>query len=156
MSNFVLKILCMTLVFSVVCVSSDDGLPKLKKSFMIVKSTTSYPEAKEFAIDFSQRSGITLSLKSLQPHEHIGVTHTPKQCSSWGYSYPCYVARGRYDDGHYVSIEFSDAYEGFAKGYYVVMAVSDEKISQTLLEKIQKIVPDAYIKGASVYMGCIH
>ena len=45
-------------------------------------------------------------------------------CEENGWDYPCYVARGRYDDGAYLSVEPSAAYDGLKAGYFVVIAAS--------------------------------
>ena len=58
-------------------------------------------------------------------------------------------------DGVYVSIEYSDTYGGFAKGYYLVMIASG-KYAKLVLDDVKKHVSDAYVKRSSVYMGCMH
>ena len=71
----------------------------------------------------------------------------------------CYLARGRWDDGVYVSIEFSNAYDSFSKGYFIVMAGSSFKNDPVLtktLNKAKEKYPDAYIKASKVYMCCMH
>ena len=71
----------------------------------------------------------------------------------------CYVARGRFDDGEYISIEYSSAYEAFAAGYYVVLAASGFKGNGAIhatLDRVRLKYPDAYIKTSRVYLCCFH
>ena len=128
----------------------------VSKSFLIVKSTKSYIEAKNFAQNLAKKSDIKLDLRGLDYNKEIMLTYTDTECNKNNFGYPCYVARGRYDNGVYLSVESSDAYEGFTKGYYIVVAASMEKIDKSLLYRMKRYVPDAYVKHTSVYMGCIH
>ncbi len=139
--------------------SGDSGIdsPYVKNYFLIALSTKSYKEAKGFADKLSDQSGIELNLRGLQAHSKISLSYSQEQCvSGWG-EYPCYIARGRYDDGMYISIEHSDAYGGFRGGYYIVVVASGEKsVAKKALKIIKPIVSDAYIKSSKVYMGCMH
>ena len=96
-----------------------------------------------------------MALRGLHPNREIGLSREVDICEDEGYGYPCYIPRGRYDNGVYISVEYSDAYKGFAKGYYIVMVASGE-VDKSLLKQIRTIVPDAYIKKSAVYMGCMH
>jgi hypothetical protein len=127
----------------------------VEKEFLIVKTTKVYSDAKKFVIDFSKRSAITIDLRGVLYREDLGLTSKKEECIESGFSYPCYIARGRYDDGVYLSIEHSDAYEGFTKGYYVVIAASGEVDSETI-GTVKEFIPDSYVKKSSIYMGCIH
>lgn len=123
------------------------------KEFLIAKSTKSYEEAKKLAEKLSKDLNITLNLRELKPHKTHFLTFSKKECEMYGY--PCYVPRGRYDDGEYISIEHSDYYEAFTKGYYIVMVASGRQLSKSL-KKVRTKVKDAYVKKAKVYMGCMH
>lgn len=73
--------------------------------------------------------------------------------------YPCYVPRGHYEDGSYISIEYSSSFLGFTEGYYIVVAASYElgnAQTKPMLTKAKKIIKDAYVKQSKVYTGCIH
>lgn len=128
----------------------------VSKSILIVKSTKSYEEAKKIAEKLSKESGLKLDLRGVIYNGEIMLSETEDVCRESGFEYPCYVARGRYDDGVYLSVESSDAYEGFASGYYIVVAASMEEIDKETLQKLKRYVPDAYVKRTLVYMGCIH
>jgi len=156
MKQFIVSIAFLSLLCTFAFSKNELISQMLKKSFLIVKSTTEYIEAKQFAEEFSKKSGIEMNLRSLQYSKKIGLTQTMEACISEGYDYPCYVARGRYDDGMYISIEYSNAYSGFTEGYYIVMIRSEEKVPEIFLKEIKMFVPDAYIKYTSVYMGCMH
>ena len=103
-------------------------------------------------------AGFILDLGGLGPLPKVGLSFNDTVCANeWGES-PCYVARGRYDNGAYISIEYSDAYDGFRPGYYIVVAHSGEAgtTPAAVLSKVRRIVPSAYIKRSKVYMCCMH
>jgi len=142
-------------VFAQGDIENDITSQSIEKDFLIVKTTTSYNEARKFVESFSQRSAISINLRALTYQDGIGLTPTKEECRQSGFSYPCYVPRGRYDDGNYLSIESSSNYAGFTKGYFIVVA-STGKVDNTFFLKIKHLIPDAYIKKSWVYMGCIH
>ena len=126
------------------------------KKFLIIKSTSNYSEAKEYAEKIAKKSDTKLDLRGLSFNEKTHLSFDESLCTDDGMGeYPCYSPRGRYDDGEYISIEHSSSYANFTNGYYIVMVASGEDI-QSSLEKIKKIVSDAYVKSDEVYMGCIH
>ncbi|HIP30138.1 MAG TPA: hypothetical protein EYG83_04905 [Sulfurospirillum arcachonense] len=128
-----------------------------EKSFLIAKSTTSYEEAKKFSKEISKALGIHIDYRGLSFHKSEFLSFSKKECEeSWGdNAYPCYVPRGRYDDGEYISIEHTNSYDEFTNGYYIVIVASGDSTSKTL-KKVKKKYNDAYMKKAKVYMGCIH
>lgn len=91
------------------------------------------------------------------PH---GLTWPREECEKEPlYPFPCYVARGRFDPGVYLSVERSDAYATFTPGLFIVIAASGEPGSPELtstLTKVRKAHPDAYVKQERVYHGCMH
>jgi hypothetical protein len=131
----------------------------VEKDFVIVKSTATYREARRAAADAARRLGVRLDFRDLSPHRRGGLTFSKKECEGNAFDYPCYVARGRGDDGFYVSVEYSTAYAGFRPGLYVVIVASDEKGGQIAMEAAtaaKKVFKDAYVRRTGVYMGCIH
>ena len=128
-----------------------------EKSFLIAKSTISYEEAKKISKEISKALGIGIDYRGLNFHKTIFLSLSKKECEeSWGEdAYPCYVARGRYDDGEYISIEHSNSYDEFTNGYYIVIVASGKGTSKTL-KKVKKKYRDAYVKKAKVYMGCLY
>ncbi len=147
--------------FNQVCKKKRDNFEtaakeyQVKKKFLIVKSTKNYDEARRFAKNISRKTGIRLNLRGLNHNRKIMLTASRNQCQDEGFEYPCYVARGRFDDGVYISIEYSGAYENFRDGYYIVVVDSGNSANRTL-RQIKNIVRDAYVKSSKVYMGCIH
>ena len=125
------------------------------KYFLIAKSTKNYDEAKQFALKLSRKSGIKTDFRGLMQAKRLGLSEDKKSCQEEGFDFPCYIPRGRYDDGVYISIEYSTAYSGFTEGYYIIVVASGE-ISKSVLVQIKNIVPDAYVKQSAVYMGCMH
>ena len=138
----------------------DDQMSmEAKKYYLITASTKDYSSALKQAESISNDLALELNLRDLQENEEAGLSWTAESCEDNGWGFPCYVARGRYDDGEFVSIEWSNAISGFTKGYYVVIVASNsnyDKSLKALLKRTRKFVPDAYVKSADVYMGCMH
>jgi hypothetical protein len=87
--------------------------------FVIVKSTADYKEAARFAAEASRRLGLPLKLRDLRPTVKGGLSFPKGVCEENGWESPCYLARGRYDDGSYVSIEHTSGYPEFKPGLSV-------------------------------------
>lgn len=127
------------------------------REFLIAGSLTDYASALQQAQKVAKGTGLKLDLRGLRPVSG-GLSFDDTICvNEWGEA-PCYVARGRWDDGAYVSIEYSDAYAGFRPGYYIVVAHSGEsgKTPAAVMSGVRRIVPSAYIKSSKVYMCCMH
>ena len=131
------------------------GAQSVKKQFLIAKSTKSYKESKQFATNLAKKTGIRLNFRGLSYNKSIMLSESKKVCDDNNFEYPCYAARGRYDDGIYISIEHSGVYENFSNGYYIVMVASGKEATG-ILKQIKIVVKDAYIKTSKVYMGCMH
>lgn len=132
------------------------------KSFLIVASEKTFADALGKAGRIAEQTGIRFDLRGVgfdPAHAKLlgGLTLEKAVCEDQAWEYPCYVPRGRWDAGSYLSVEYSDAVEGFTKGLYVVIAASGEKKDlEPVLQKVKTAVPDAYIKSARVYVGCMH
>lgn len=127
------------------------------REFLIAGSLSDYASALQQAKKVAGGTGLKLDLRGLRPVSG-GLSFDDTICvTEWGEA-PCYVARGRWDDGSYISIEHSDAYDGFRPGYYIVVAHSGEagKTPAAVLSNVRRIVPSAYIKRSKVYMCCMH
>jgi hypothetical protein len=89
----------------------------------------------------------------------MGLTFSQDACASEFGEFPCYVPRGRWDDGVYLSVEHSSAYEGFEEGLYVVVLASGSPRDRTIgaaRAPREGSVPGRVVKTAPVYLGCIH
>lgn len=125
-----------------------------KVSFLITHASKDYDSSLLFAQQISRDLKLDLELNGNYPDENSGL-NCSDTCGC-GVSHG-YIARGRFDAGDYVSIEYSNAYTEFTKGYYIVVISSGdiEKV-QLMLKSIQEKYPTAYINDASIYMGCMH
>lgn len=131
------------------------------KDIVILHSTKDYNAALKTAQDAAKRLGKKLDLESNHPHKQLGLSMTKADCAGNGYDYPCYTARG---DGNaansdYISVEYSDAYEGFAKGYYIVVAgvaTPNSAALQNTVTIARKWYKDAYAKRTHIWFGCMH
>lgn len=65
---------------------------------------------------------------------------------------------GAETDSEFLSVERSEAYTGFAKGYYIVVGgiYATRGEAKQSLTKFVPFVPDAYAKKTTIYYGCIH
>jgi hypothetical protein len=149
----------LTLLLSIIiaaCSIAQEAQPFVKKNFVIIKSTKNYAAAKLTATKAASQLNQKLDLRGLKPDKQTGLTFSESDCENEG-GYPCYIARGRFDDGDYISIEWSNAINGFAKGYYVVVVGAGSKEeTNTILKKAKKFFKTAYVKEADVYIGCMH
>lgn len=127
-------------------------VPEEKKEFIIVKSTKDYKEAKKYAKRVSKLLKFKLDFRGLSFHKSNFLTYSKASCSTYG-GYPCYVGRGRVDEIS-VSVEHTSEYPEFTQGYYIVVVATGVKLSHKLKE-VKKIVKDAYIKKAMIYLGCL-
>jgi len=126
----------------------------VSKGFLIILTTKDYDGALKRAEEASQKLNLDLELRGLYPDEEMGLD-TDEQCGCG--EWHGYIARGRYDDGQYVSIEYTNFYNSFAEGYYIVIIGSgDRKELKPLLKKAKVHYKDAYIKNSDVYIGCMH
>ncbi len=130
--------------------------PMVDKAFLLVAASKDWDTARSTASQAAQALALEIKVE-VEPHPTEGLSFDAKTCEESGFEHPCYVARGRYDDGQYVSVEWSTAYEGFTPGLYIVVVASGSKDEvKAQLEAAREVYGDAYIKTAKVYMGCMH
>jgi hypothetical protein len=138
---------------------AQDEEPYLKKYVLIAHAGKDYSKAIDVAKKLSTQLKLKIDLRGLKPNEELGLSDNKTICEERFGSFPCYVSRAQFPDGQYISIEFSDSYQDFAKGYYIVVVAQYQKKNTkltSLLSKTKRIVPDAYIKQTAVYTGCMH
>jgi hypothetical protein len=131
----------------------------VRKSFVILKSTVDYAEARALAAAAAERLAIRLDLRELIPDSTVGLTFSQDACTNEFGEFPCYVPRGRWDDGVYVSIEHSSSYVGFEEGLYIVVLASGSPRDRAIGAAVRRAkaqFPDLMVKTAPVYLGCIH
>ncbi len=129
------------------------------KAFIIVAAGKNYQSMKKTANSVAKKLGYKINLRGLQQNSQIGLSFSKKDCEDNGFEFPAYIPRGRWDDGEYISIEYTDAYEGFSPGLYFIIVSSHDKDSKkinSVLAHVKKSYKNAYIKYADIYMGCLH
>ena len=130
-------------------------------SFVIIISTKSYDAALERAEEASEKLGYPLDLRGLHPNDEMGLS-LPREvceaiCGGDVVDYPQYLPRNDYGESKYVSVEYSNGFRGFTKGYYIVVVASGEKgdpIINEAVKESKKYYKDAYAKTCGVWMGC--
>src|SRR5882757_2957588 len=93
--------------FTTIVSAQEQEPPYVKVNFVIIQSTKNYDSAKATALTAAKKLQIKLNLRGLKPNKKSGLTFSKNDCENEG-GYPCYIARGRYDSGEYVSIEWSN------------------------------------------------
>ena len=154
LKKIILLLSLSTLLFSDSNITEEIISPYVKKEFLIVKSTTSYKEAKKYSENISKKLNIKIDFRGLSFHKKDFLSFSKEVCSEFG-EVSCYLGRGRYDDGEYISIEHTNYYDEFTNGYYIVVVATGEDVSKSL-KRVKKNISDAYVKSVEVYMGCIH
>jgi hypothetical protein len=138
-----------------------DGMssPFFRTSLLIVGSEKSYAAAVRAAQRFGRASGIAYSTQ--------GMVFDKKRGLIFPDDFEDGVLAGQYAPRRYdeicdhqpcVTVERSEGYEGFRPGLYIVVAgiVGSEVDAAERLKVAKKIVPSAYIKATTLYMGCMH
>jgi hypothetical protein len=131
----------------------------VKRELVIVKSSSKYSDALRVADEASRRLGIPLNLRELSLSEKGHLSFPKRVCEENGWDTPCYVPRGRFDDGVYVSVEHSSGYPELKRDLFMVIVASGSEKAADLKrsERAARVVfPDAYSRVVSVYMGCLH
>jgi hypothetical protein len=138
-------------------VSQENDDPFMSRSFLILASVKNVKDAYKAAEKAAKSTGLPFKNKKIAADSSIGATFPKDTCDAAGYNHPCYWARGTYDNGDYISIEYSDSFYGFASGYFMVIASSGDLADvKKAKEKIRTLYPKAYIKTTKVYVGCMH
>lgn len=134
--------------------SAQEDLATVSKGFTIVLSTKSYDAALKVAKEASDKLQIEFQERGNYPNPEGGLSND--EICGCGESHG-YLPRGRYDDGKYVSIEYSSSYSSFAEGYYIVIVNSgDRKELDQDLPSVRDHFKNAYVKNDKVYVGCMH
>lgn len=68
------------------------------------------------------------------------------------------ILEGEEEETAYLSVERSDAYQGFKPGFYIVVAGIQDTRENALkqADKYKAWAPTAYVKKTKIYMGCLH
>lgn len=129
--------------------------------FIIVFTSKNYSETYKKALNIAEKMNYPIDLRNLEFNKEIGLSYSKdflenKNLGGMVGTYPWYDTRGRFDNGSYISIEYTNKYKGFSKGYYIVVASSGVKGSLiNELKRIKKKYPDSYIKTSKIYIGPI-
>ncbi len=143
----------------IIQLNAQEEIEFTKKGFIIVSSSKDYNATIDLAVTVSEKLNYNLDLRGLEYNSSLGLSFAMQVCEDNGFEYPLYVSRGRFDDGNYVSVEYTDAYQGFTLGYYIIIVSSYEKGNEELtksLNFVKTIYKSAYIKYSDIFMGCMH
>jgi hypothetical protein len=137
--------------------SSNYEQSQLAAKYVLVAGTfRSFSDARIEAIAIARSVGLEYRPQLMAPATGQ-PTYSRSVCEANGWDYPCYVARGRYDDGAYLSVEPSNEYGEMRPGYFVVVACSgtmkEVAHAQRLLNGRHLL---SVVRRVTVWMGCIH
>jgi hypothetical protein len=126
------------------------------KYVLVVGTFRSFADAVTDARALGRKVGLEYRAKATQL-ENGTPTFSRTECEANGWDYPCYVARGRYDDGTYLSVEPSSAYDEMRPGYFVAVAASGtlKEVLQAQRRLGRRDVP-SFVRSVTVWTGCIH
>lgn len=132
--------------------------PYYRAGLLIVGSHAAYAPALAAAKAFSRASGIAYDAQGMIYDKKRGLIW-PDDSSDEAYAGQ-YAPR-RYDEcggKPCVTVERSEAYDGFRPGLYIVVAgiVGRDDDADGRLEAARAIVPSSYVKQTTLYMGCMH
>ena len=130
-----------------------------KVGFLIVYAGKDYDMAKKVAEEAHEHLGYELNFRGHEYNSELGLSLPKRDCEEEGFEYPAYIQRGRGKDGNFVSVEYTDAYNNFTKGYYIVVVASYTKGSQKINETLKEVkvhYESAYVKYTDIYVGCMH
>jgi hypothetical protein len=130
---------------------------------VILGSTKDFYEAKRKAEAIAKASRVAFSMQGMIFDKQRGLI-LPDDDSDPTYA-GAYIHR-RYNTGapdlaeatEYISIEKSEAYDGFKPGLYIIVGGIYPTSSEAAksVKKFSKAVPDAYAKKTPIYLGCVH
>ena len=132
--------------------------PYVYKGFVILQSTKSYEAAFRTVNKARKLLDVPVDLRDLVENVDGGLRYMDTDPGEGDGGLCEYIPRGRWDDGVYLSIEYSDYFEGFTVGYYIVVLASGpvNEILYNAVEDAFTFYPDVYIKKSSVHIGCMH
>ena len=140
-------------------INAQENSDYVKKGFIIIAAGKNYDAMKKMAKTASQKLNYKLDLRGLEFNKEIGLSFSEQECKENGFEFPAYINRGRWDDGEYVSIEYTNDYAGFTPELYIIIVSSHDKGNKALsdaLTHVKKVYKNAYIKYTDIYMGCMH
>ena len=121
---------------------------------LLLKTTKDYREA----ANFSKNACKALT----RPFDNQDIKYTQEKGVYFSETINDEMYAGGYAPRRYsgedISIENSDAYNGFAPGYLIVVGgiYNDAVSAKKALLTVREFYPDAYIKKTVMWMGCIH
>ena len=127
--------------------------PMIPVGFLIIRSTPNYAEALRVAERAASQVDIPLDLRGLVYDPAHGLTWPAEVCEKDPlYPFPCYVARGRFDPGVYLSVERSDAYAAGVRQYDIIVSFNGVTIEDP--SHFMRMLSDAQI-GSTVTLGLL-
>ena len=131
--------------------------PFVRAGLLVVASHSSYPAALAAAQSFGRASGIPFDARGMIYDKKRGLIVSDHDADE---AYAGHYVFRRDDQCGYapcVTVERSEAYDGFRPGLYIVVAgIVGDSDADERLQAARAIVPSAYIKQTSLYMGCMH
>lgn len=129
---------------------------------VILGAYKNFPEAKTDALAAAKATKVPFSMNGMV-FDKKGL-HLPADSEDQAYAGE-YLLR-RFNETNikdqvvpnHISVEKSEAYEGFEPGYYIVVGNIAEtaEAAEKQLEKFKAVAKSTYVKKTKIYLGCLH
>lgn len=137
----------------------------LENRYVIILSVyQSFDAAREDAVKIAKASRVPFSMEGRVFDKKRGLIYPDNfddeifRGQYVARRYHTTVLKGSDDERAYLSVERSDGYDGFKKGFYIVVAGVHENSAsaQAQTKRFTAWAPTAYAKKTKIYMGCMH
>jgi hypothetical protein len=137
----------------------------LKNRHVVILSVyKSFAEARADAERISKASKVPFSMQGRVYDKKRGLIYPDNDEDEafrgqyFARRYHTTVLKGSDESREYLSVERSDGYDGFKKGFYIVVAGIHENAAaaQADAKRFSAWAPTAYAKKTRIYMGCMH
>ena len=133
----------------------------VEKTVVILGCYKAFEPTKKEAQDVARKSGLPFSLRGMTFDKKRGLIlpdNDPDPTYAGSYVARRYHSESDEQKAGYLSVERSDAYPGFAPGFYMVVAgiYDDPKEAAAAVARFKQFIPSAYAKKTKIYMGCMH
>lgn len=135
-----------------------------ERHIAILSAYKTFDEAKADAEKISKASQVPFSMMGRVYDKKLGLIYPADEetevmkAEDFPRLYDTTVIKEGEEETPFLSVEKSDAYEGFAPGFYIVVAGINETRDLALkrAEKFKTWASTAYVKKSKLYMGCRH
>ena len=134
---------------------ANEKYTEAPKEFLVAKVTKDYNEAAKFAHLLSERTNMILDFRGLSFNSVSKLSESKDECEAKGTKYPCYKGRALEKDSVFVSVEYSNGYNGINNGNYIVVAATG-RFAPKMLKKVKNVSEETKIYTTKIYKEFMH